>query len=195
MTQRKAIAIGFGIPALFIAAILAWGVAQNDGATGRPGVNDAFGIVALSVASDADFELTTMDGRVVTLADFAGKVVMVDFWSSWCAPCKAEGPMLAQAYRDWRDSGVEFVGIAIWDERAPVEEFIARMGIEYTNGIDSGRTAVDWGVRGIPEKYFVTADGEVVMKIIGPNSRESLDRILTELTDRALGITAILPAQ
>ena len=188
MTQRRAIAIGVGLPFLLLAALLAWGVAQNGGTAGRPGVNSDFGQIKLSVEPDADFLLETLDGGTISLEQLRGKVVVVDFWSSWCAPCKAEGPLLAETYREWRERGVEFVGIAVWDERAQVEDFIQRNGIEYINGLDNGRILVDWGVSGIPEKFFVNADGKVVRKVIGPNTEESLSKILTELTDEALGI-------
>jgi cytochrome c biogenesis protein CcmG/thiol:disulfide interchange protein DsbE len=157
-------------------------------------VNDSFGTVALSVEPDADFTLIALDGRQISLEQLKGKVVMVDFWSSWCVPCRVEGPLLAETYREWRDRGVEFVGIAIWDERGAVEEFIDRNGIEYANGIDdSGRIAVDWGVRGIPEKFFVNAEGQVVQKVIGPNTEATLDQILTRLTDEAIGIKTPVP--
>jgi cytochrome c biogenesis protein CcmG/thiol:disulfide interchange protein DsbE len=192
MTQRRAIAIGVGIPVLLLVALLSYGVARNGGAAGsRPGVNSAYGDVPLSVEPDATFELVTLDGQTVTLADLKGKVVVIDFWSSWCAPCRAEGPILAETYRTWRERGVEFVGIAIWDERVAVTDFIERNGIEYTNGIDEdGRIAVDWGVSGIPEKFFVNAEGQVVKKIVGPNTEATLSGILTDLTDEALGITS-----
>lgn len=190
MGQRRSVLIGVGVPILLVLALFGWGVAQNEGQVGRPGVNDSFGEVKLSIDPMADFELTTLDGDVISIADYRGKVVMVDFWSSWCVPCRAEGPVLAETYRVWRDRGVEFIGIAIWDTEGAVRDFIELNGIEYVNVIDeTGLTAVDFGVTGIPEKFFISAEGRIVKKVIGPNTRETLDSILTDLTNDALGIS------
>ena len=190
MGQRRSVLIGVGVPVLLVLSLFVWGVVQNDGVAGRPGVNDNFGEVSISTDPMSDFELTTLSGEVVSIADYRGKVVMVDFWSSWCVPCRVEGPILSETYLKWRDRGVEFVGIAIWDSEGPVLDFIELHGIEYVNAIDtSGLTAVDFGVTGIPEKFFINAKGEIVRKVIGPNTRETLDSILTDLTDDALGVT------
>ena len=190
MGQRRSVLIGVGVPVLLVLSLFVWGVAQNDGVAGRPGVNDNFGEVSISTDPMSDFELTTLSGEVVSIADYRGKVVMVDFWSSWCVPCRVEGPILSETYLKWRDRGVEFVGIAIWDSEGPVLDFIELHGIEYVNAIDaSGLTAVDFGVTGIPEKFFINTEGEIVRKVIGPNTRETRDSILTDLTDDALGVT------
>ena len=189
MTQRRAVVIGAGIPALAVVLLLLWGVLRTGGEQGRPGVNAQFGEVEVSASTYPGFELPMLDGGTIALQEFRGKIVVVDFWASWCPPCRSEGPILAEAYRDWSDRGVEFVGIAIWDDESSVREFIDTVGIEYATGMDDrGHIAVDFGVRGLPEKFFVMPDGEVVKKVIGPSTRAQLDSILSELTDRALGI-------
>jgi cytochrome c biogenesis protein CcmG/thiol:disulfide interchange protein DsbE len=73
----------------------------------------------------------------------------------------------------------------------PVEDFIERNEIHYINGIDpNGKISVDFGVSGIPEKFFFNTEGEIVRKVVGPNTRKILDGILTDMTDEALGITS-----
>ena len=182
MTRRK-LAIFTGAPTLLVVALLIWATASAGGTRGRPGVNDDLGQVAVTAPSGTDFRLTTLAGDQLRLSDLRGGMVMVDFWSSWCPPCIQEGPVLARAYEEWRQRGVEFFGIAIWDEEAPVREFIATHGAAYPNAIDAtGATAIEFGVRGLPEKFFVDRDGRIVDKYIGPMTPAALDEILQTLT-------------
>jgi len=189
LNQRRSVLVGVGVPVLFVISLMTWGVIQNNGQAGQTSVNNQFGEVSLSVDANADFELVSLDGETISIEDFRGSIVVVDFWSSWCAPCKAEGPVLAKTYDKWKNRGVEFIGIAIWDSKEPVEEFIELNKINYVNGIDpDGRIFVDFGVSGIPEKFFVTPEGQIVRKIIGPNTSKTLDDILIDMTDAVLGI-------
>ena len=189
MSSRKIPILAVGLPLLVFLVVLIVGMLQSSRDVGRPGVNDTLGEVAVSTDANADFLITTLDGRELKLSDLRGSIVMVDFWSSWCPPCRAEAPILAEAYERWSSLGIEFVGISIWDNSGDVQEFVERHGISYPNAIDEdGSIAVEFGVRGIPEKFFVNREGEIVRKINGPNTSQSLDEVLTQMSDAAIGI-------
>lgn len=189
MSSRKTPILAVGVPLLIFLVILVIAMLQSSRGGGRPGVNDTLGEVAVSTDANADFQVTTLDGESLKLSDLRGSIVMIDFWSSWCPPCRSEAPILAEAYERWSELGVEFVGIAIWDNEDDVADFLTRHGINYPNAIDDdGSIAVEFGVRGIPEKFFVDPDGEIVRKINGPNTAQSLDEVLTQMSDAAIGI-------
>ena len=189
MSSRKIPVLAVGVPLLFFLIVLIVAMLNSSREPGRPGVNDTLGEVKVTTDTDADFLLTTLDGRKLRLSDLHGSIVMIDFWSSWCPPCRAEAPVLAEAYERWSELGVEFVGISIWDNHDDVEDFLKRHDIVYPNAIDAdGSVAVDFGVRGIPEKFFVNPQGKIVRKVNGPNTSQSLDEVLTEMSDAAVGI-------
>lgn len=189
MPSRAKPLLVVGIPLLIFVVVLVVGMVRSGRDGGRPGVNETLGEVAVTTEKNADFQVTTLDGRELSLSDLRGSIVMVDFWSSWCPPCRAEAPVLVEAYERWSKLGVEFVGISIWDDEGDVRDFVTRHGIAYPNAIDDdGGIAVEFGVKGIPEKFFVNAEGEIVRKVNGPNTSQSLDEVLTQMSDAAMGI-------
>lgn len=122
-----------------------------------------------------DFSLTLFDGRSVRLSDFRGKVVFLNFWASWCPPCRAEAGLLEKAWRQYKDQGVIFLGIDIQDTEEAARTFIREFGITYPNGRDpNNRIAIDYGVYGIPETFFIDKDGRITYKHIGALERETL---------------------
>jgi cytochrome c biogenesis protein CcmG/thiol:disulfide interchange protein DsbE len=170
-------------PILAIIGLLAWGLIASRGNPGGLSVNEQPGFVTSTVLRAPDFSVATLDnGPLLDNEALRGKIVMVDFWSSWCGPCKLEAANLASVYTEYEDQPVEFLGVAIWDESGDVIRHIQNYDVTYPNAIDDrGRIAVDFGVRGIPEKFFLDAEGNVVHKFVGPITKEQLRAILDEL--------------
>jgi len=182
LSKRGWILIGSALPLLALFALLAWASAQSRGNPGGFGVNAEFGQVEVSSDQAADFSLQLMTGGTVTLSELRGKVVMVDFWSSWCPPCRREARTLAEVYLEYEGRPVEFVGVDIWDESTAAQKHIDRYGVTYPNGIDTnGIIAINYGITGLPEKFFISLDGRVVKKFVGPMSPSKLRDILNEM--------------
>ena len=189
--SRRSVVLFIGVPVLLIATILIWGVVQNGGESGRPGVNDNFGSVDIDQSAATDFTLTLFDGSDLRLSDLRGKVVMIDFWGSWCPPCRAEAPALQQVYREYESMPVEFVGVDIWDTEKNARAYIERFGITFPSGLDEkGFVAVEYGVKGLPEKIFVTPEGIISKRFIGPVKADKLRDILDEEISNAFPTTA-----
>jgi cytochrome c biogenesis protein CcmG, thiol:disulfide interchange protein DsbE len=132
------------------------------------------------------FSLRTLeDDRTVRLADLRGRVVAVNFWASWCAPCKVEHPALEAAWERYRDRGVVLLGIPFQDDPAASRAYVEQYGGGWPILADPGsRTALAYGVYGIPETVFIARDGRVEGKVVGPVRYEQLarwfDRLLEE---------------
>ena len=182
MSKRGWMLLGTMLPVVGLLGLLAWASLGNG--HGGFGVNQEFGQVDVEANVAAPFTLELMNGEMLELADLQGKVVLVDFWASWCTPCRQEAPVLKQVYQEYADLPVEFVGVDIWDRREDAYQYVEDFGVPYLNGVDeSGAIAIDYGVRGIPEKFFIGKDGLVHRKFVGPMQadalRASLDELLT----------------
>lgn len=114
-------------------------------------------------------------GGPVKLSSFRGKAVVVNFWASWCAPCKKEAPLLQQANERWRDRGVVFVGIDGGDLSSDARAFLAKHDVDYLNLSDHPEESVGhWGVTGFPETFFIDARGRAVAHAKGELDRDEL---------------------
>lgn len=172
-----------GALVLFVVVILVVATLRGSGST-RIGltVHSDLGILDVSRGMAPNIEVTDLNGVPVSLSAMRGKVVMVEFWSSWCVECQREAPVIADAYAKWRDKGVEFIGIAIWDNEQSTRSFVERFRLTYPVAVHEGTLSAQYGVTGIPEKFFVDGDGRIVKRVIGALTAEDLDNLLTELT-------------
>ena len=115
------------------------------------------------------FDLERLDGNGrISLEQQQGKVVIVNFWASWCIPCKQENPALAAVWERYRSSDVVLIGIVYQDAPDAAREYTERLGNSWPSGIDAdGRTSISYGVFGIPETFFIGVDGVIAGRHIG----------------------------
>ena len=185
MTKRGWIVLGGGTVISALIAILSWASISTGGNPGGLAVNSDLVEFEIDASAARDFDLDLIGGGTVQLSDLRGKVVMVDFWASWCPPCRVEAPALAKVYREFQGQPVEFLGVDIWDNIGDAELFLLQEGQAYPNGFDaSGVVAIDYGVRGIPEKYFIDREGILVKKLSGPLTETTLRNTINELLER-----------
>lgn len=119
-----------------------------------------------------DFELTTFEGQPISLAGLQGKVVVLNFWASWCIPCEQEADELEAAWQLYRDSGnVVFLGIAWSDMDTKAKAYIEKFGITYPNAPDMGtRASQAYRITGVPETYIIGPDGKLAYVKFSPFS-------------------------
>jgi cytochrome c biogenesis protein CcmG/thiol:disulfide interchange protein DsbE len=128
-----------------------------------------------------DFTLPRLNGQgSLRLSDLRGRVVLLNFWASWCIPCRREAPRLAAAWRRWRSRGVVFVGVDAQDFRSDGRGFLRDHRLTYPNVRDgSGSTSDRYGTSGFPETWFVSRSGRLVADHVdGPLTADRLDRDL-----------------
>jgi len=115
------------------------------------------------------WHLETLEGDSISLDELRGKVVLLNFWASWCVPCRAEHSVLTRAASEWPEEDLQVIGIVYDDSRRNAQRFLDQLGNAWRHVLDPGsRTAIDYGVHGVPESFFIDRDGRVGMKYIGP---------------------------
>ena len=159
--------------------LLVWKVAKGDDNSVTSSLAEG------RTAAAPDFTLAKLDGDgELALESLRGKAVVLNFWASWCGPCKDETPLLQRSWKRWQDRGVVFVGVDVKDFRGDARSFLRRFGVTYPNVYDGkGSTVGRYGVTGFPETYFIDARGRVVYRIAGPVDEASE---LDEGIERAL---------
>ena len=134
------------------------------------------------------FSLTLFDGSVLRLVELRGKVVFLNFWASWCPPCRAEARMLEASWRGHKGRGVVFLGINIQDKEEAARKFLEEFDISYPNGMDPGsKIAIDYGVWGLPETFIIDREGRITYKHVGALGAET---VIAKLDEALQGIVS-----
>ena len=186
MTSLRAVPLALGLACLLALA----GCSNDVGSSGNQGYVAGKGIITSVKAADRKqpgaVAGRTLDGRPVSLSDFRGKVVVVNVWGSWCGPCRAEAPMLAQASRDLAKKGVVFLGI---DSRDPSKDaakaFVRHFDMPYPSLYDQQGTTLlafhgTLTPNSVPSTVVVDPQGRVAGSVLGSLTRTTLDDLVDD---------------
>ena len=168
--KRNVAVLGVVIAAV---ALMLWvGVRQS-----RRGSSPLAGGELVEVGKTApDFELQTLEGKSVRLSDFRGKAVVLNFWATWCDPCKIEMPWLVELQTQYGPQGLQVVGVAMDDSgKDAIQQFARQMGLNYV--ILQGKNAVGdaYGATGYPTTVYIDRSGKVRNKILGLVSKSEIE--------------------
>ncbi|MBI2238985.1 MAG: TlpA family protein disulfide reductase [Actinobacteria bacterium] len=177
---RAFLFIGAGLLAL---ALLGWLVQPRSRGPGEIGVADFRAQARVEERPAPPFELPALDGPgSIALDDFAGRVIVLNFWASWCGPCRAEAPELERTWEAYREEGVQFLGIDYRDDRAAAQAFQREFGITYPSVYDpGGALAFDYGLLGVPTTFVIDRDGLVRYRFTGRIDRTILSGALDDV--------------
>ena len=173
---RAYVAVLVVVGVIALTALMALGLANRSPVTGRSGVTRID-----KPAPPISMPLYNGGGSI-TASDYVGKPVVVNFWASWCGPCRQEAPIFERLSQEYGERGVLFIGVNIQDSEADAEAYLSEYDITYPNGRDEdGSISVDYGIIGIPVTFFINRDGVVQRRWAGVMRETQLREWIDEL--------------
>lgn len=132
------------------------------------------------------FTFTTFEGETISLEALRGKGVVLNFWASWCAPCRDEAPLLEATWRREKENGIVFIGLDYLDQEPAARAYLAEFDITYPNGPDlQSAVARRYGIKGVPETFFIDPEGVIQEVVVGPIVNQAqLDALLDKIRPR-----------
>jgi thiol-disulfide isomerase/thioredoxin len=179
MTRRE---FFHNLPLLFFAATVflfcschakVQSAAQNPAlSTALSGTAKAFDEAGLRLlrerVSPRDFSLSALEGETGTLSSYKGKVVFLNFWATWCGPCRVEMPSLEAVYNKFSDKGLEMLAVNCAEDNAAVRSFIKNEGFSFPVLLDlDGRISANYGIQSIPTTFLIDRDGMIILRLVG----------------------------
>jgi peroxiredoxin len=174
---------GLGAPLALLAGVVAvvWLIAARGGAGHAQGEGVASGAVQQGKPAP-DFALRDLEGRTVHLSDFRGQPVIVNFWASWCTPCRDEVPHLVTTYQQHKADGLVVVGVDLQEDDATVRSFAREFGMDYPVLLDPhGQTIRPYRITGPPTSVLIDRGGTVRGVVLGPMQESDLAHWLAEI--------------
>jgi peroxiredoxin len=133
-------------------------------------------------AANLDLTMKDMHGADVRLADYKGKVIVLNFWATWCGPCQTEIPDLVKTYAEYKDQGVVVLGVSIDDTAETLREYGAQKAMNYPSLLLTDEVDEAYGpILGVPVTFFIGRDGRIARKHLGAVTREEVAREIKAL--------------
>lgn len=175
--KRVAIALFAVVPVI---ALFAFGFTRDPAEIPSPLPGKMAPPFKLAVVASGEGVLAKAVGDTLSLRDMAGKVIVLNFWASWCLPCRTEHAALSAMARYYADKPIQFIGVLYNDEPAAGLRWIGEMGgMSYPAVTDvESRTAIDYGLYGVPETFIIDPTGRVAHKELGPVTEEIIRRVV-----------------
>jgi peroxiredoxin len=160
---------------VIILVIVLYHVARNHTAQSGP-------VSAVSHSLAPDFSLTDLNGQPLSLATYRGKVVLLDFWATWCTPCRAEIPHFVEFQNTYRDQGLQIIGISMDDDLKPVGPFYKDYKMNYPVALGNDKLAQAYGgILGLPVTFLIGRDGHIQAKYVGAVDISSIEQGIKSL--------------
>ncbi len=131
-----------------------------------------------------NFSVTTMDGKRISLSDYAGKVVLVNIWAPWCGPCRKEAPGFLNLFKQYHDRGFEVLSVAVQTNETDVRSFIQAYKMTWPVGIND-EVAMNYKTYGLPDNYLFKPDGTVAKHFVGYTAEAALKPLIEQLLPKS----------
>jgi DsbE subfamily thiol:disulfide oxidoreductase len=159
---------------------------QNRGTEGISGVSVADRQAAAQTENSPapSFSMETLDGGTVSLDEMRGEIVVINFWATWCGPCRQEAPAFRRLSREYGSQGVRFLGINERDDRASAQAFVREFKLDYPSVFDpAGRLAYDFALYAMPTTFVVDPDGIIRYRFVGYLTEADLRGAIEDLLE------------
>ncbi len=185
-SKSRSYFMGLGILAITLVTLIVIQGCSNNAPDAGKGASTAAQAGELEPAPEVghpapDFTLKDLDGNTVRLSDLQGKVVFINFWATWCPPCRAEMPEIEAVHQEYKDKGVVVIGVDMSEPESMVRQYIQEGGFSWIIALDStGEVARDYQIVGIPTSFFLDKEGIIRAVNVGAMTKRAMEASLAE---------------